>query len=1074
MKRLFITLPIWCVAHLLAGQNIATVQGIVKDAVTLQPLNGVSVTALNSKTAVLTAYNGFFKLQVVYPDTLLFTHINYQPYKVVVTAAGMLPEILLQPAEKSLEEVTINTGYQQLKPNEVNGSFTVVSNEKLNEQKGITILDRLNGVTPGLLFKAGKKTSSVNTTSLLSVRGESTINGVLDPLIILDNFPYDGDINNINPNDVESVTVLKDAAATSIYGAKGGNGVIIITTKKGTYNMKPAVEISTAAIIIPRPNLYRYSNLSVNDFINMEAYLFNQGYYNSKIGSFFRESISPAVEVFLNRKNGMISAQDSARVINYLKAGDTRAAYNSLYNTNTITLQNSFSVRGGSQYLAWMLGGNYDNTTNYDRSVNRRVNFRFNNRFKLGTKLVLEAAANYTNVTGITGSPAFNSIRFNNVALPYLRFWDEAGNAVAVAKDYQKTYTDTAGAGRLLNWNYYPALEPGFIDNRTGREDIVGMLGLTATIINGLTLSVTYQYQRQNNTQQIYYDAQSYYARDLVNRFTQLGSDAAADLFRVPKGGIKLSTLSNETAQNGRAQLTYNRHWTGPLTSLSGMAGMELRNLVTEGSTNSLYGYSESPVRSVPVDYNTRYPVIITGFEAAIPNPPSIKPITTNRYVSAYCNLAARFYDRFLINASLRKDAANTFGLKTNDKWNPFWSSGIGWELSRERFFHWRLFNYLKLKATLGTSGIVNANKTADALVSFTNDYITNFLSGQVFTLNNPNLRWEKSKQIDVGLEFATRGNRVTGTIDYYNKKGKDLYGTAPFNYTAWGGSNTMEVNIANMEGNGFDIAVNAVILKKKVQYSSGIIFNYNQSKTTQYLGPDANKIALILGDGNLIVPLLGKPLYSIAAYKWGGLNAAGDPQGFVNGVLSTDYLAIRQEANEKGIAGNIIYMGPANPVFYGAWNHSLQWKGLMVTVNLQYKLGYYFRRSSLNYQTLYTTGIGNSEYQNRWQQAGDETVTNVPARVYTSYPQFIQRNSFYESAEINVLRGDHIRLQYINLLYGWSFKHAIIKTAILNFNVANLGIIWRKNKYGLDPDFDYTSTIPPRPQFTIGLAAGF
>ncbi|MBO9573058.1 MAG: TonB-dependent receptor, partial [Chitinophagaceae bacterium] len=669
---------------------------------------------------------------------------------------------------------------------------------------------------------------------------------------------------------------------------------------------------------------------------------------------------------------------------------------------------------------------------------------------------------------------SYNSVRVGNMTIPYLSFLDATGSPIAVATDYRTDYTDTVGQGRLLSWNYYPGIDYKFVKDKITKEDLIASFAVTAKIIRGLNLSVNFQYQKQNSTQNKLFGEESYYARNLVNRFAQLGKTDLTDTFRVPKGGVQLNTISRELSQNGRAQLSYDRTWNGIVTSISTLAGMELRNIVTNGSNYSIYGYHDDPEGSIPVDYNTFYRTSITRSLAQIPNPPKINPVNTNRYVSLYWNVAMSFYNRFSINSSLRRDAANIFGLKTNDKWNPFWSSGVGWEISKEKFFSKNLFSYLKLKATLGTSGIVNPNKTADAIVSYSDDETTGYLKGSISSINNPNLKWEKSKQVNVGADFIYKNNRITGSIEYYIKKGKDLYGPAPFNYTAWGGSNIVEMNVANMQSSGIDATFNFVIIDRALKYNTTVIFNLNKTKTTQYFGPGSEVLSRLLSDGNMITPVVGKPLYAIAAYKWGGLDDKGDPRGYLNGQLSTDYNAIRNEANTKGINGNIIYIGPANPVVYGAWNHSVRWKGLELSCNLLYKLGYYFRKTSLNYQSLYFSGTGHSEYAMRWRQPGDEHSTNVPAMVYTNYPQFIARNTFYQSSEIQVLPGDHMRLQYINLAYTRNFHGVFVKDATISFNAANLGIIWRKNKYAIDPDFDYTSTVPVKPQFTFGIRTGF
>src|SRR6185437_11735787 len=157
-----------------------------------------------------------------------------------------------------------------------------IDNKTLSLQAGTNILDRLNGVASGILFDYSKNTSD-NKKLNFNVRGLSTINGPQDPLIVVDNFPYEGDINNINPNNVESITILKDAAAASIWGTRAGNGVIVITTKKGKFGEPLKIGFNSNMIVQQKPDLYYLPQLSTADYIGMEQFLFNQGYFDDNI-----------------------------------------------------------------------------------------------------------------------------------------------------------------------------------------------------------------------------------------------------------------------------------------------------------------------------------------------------------------------------------------------------------------------------------------------------------------------------------------------------------------------------------------------------------------------------------------------------------------------------------------------------------------------------------------------------------------------------------------------------------------------------------------------------------------------
>ncbi len=170
---------------------------------------------------------------------------------------------------------------------------------------------------------------------------------------------------------------------------------------------------------------------------------------------------------------------------------------------------------------------------------------------------------------------------------------------------------------------------------------------------------------------------------------------------------------------------------------------------------------------------------------------------------------------------------------------------------------------------------------------------------------------------------------------------------------------------------------------------------------------------------------MVGYPLYAIAAYRWAGLSSSGDPQGFLNGHISTDYNSISILSADSGIAaeGSVVYVGPASPVYFGSFINEFSWKGFFASVNISYKMGYYFRKPAFTSGSLIEAGYAPAEYTKRWQQPGDELKTNVPALVYTDYPQFSSRDEFYLYSEVNVQKADNIRLQYVNLGYTFSGK---------------------------------------------------
>lgn len=295
------------------------VKGKVTDA-NGSPLPGATIKIKNGKTLATTNTNGEFEIANVADSTVLqVSFIGYQTKEIMVTNVSYL-NISLDKNSNQLNEVAvISTGYQTIPKERATGSFEQVSNEQINRKTGTDILSRLDGYTTILFDKR-------NSTANLQIRGLSTLTqGISQPLIILDNFPYQGDINDINPNDVADITLLKDAAAASIWGARAGNGVIVINTKKASFNKPVQVSFNSNISITGKPNLFDIPILSSSDFIDLEVQLFNKGAFDNKISDTYGyPALTPVQNILNNRRLGIISSLDSASQINALRKNDVR------------------------------------------------------------------------------------------------------------------------------------------------------------------------------------------------------------------------------------------------------------------------------------------------------------------------------------------------------------------------------------------------------------------------------------------------------------------------------------------------------------------------------------------------------------------------------------------------------------------------------------------------------------------------------------------------------------------------------------------------------------------------------
>jgi len=1004
-----------------------------------------------------------------FPDTLTISAFGYFTTSRIirkVSDAEHPIKIILIPDIKDLGQIEINTGYQKVRPNEINGTVSVIDEKQLNARTGANILDRIIGQSSGVLLNVGKSNGNPQNKTGISVRGLGTINGPLDPLIVLDGFIYDGDIANINPFDIENISILKDASAASIWGARAGNGVIVITSKKGRVNQARTITFTANTTLRALPDLTNVSQMSSADYIDVEKLLFGKGYYDTQIATGY-QSLTPAVELLLAQRSGKISSQQANLELEKLKTVDLRKEYLDEFYTNALTQQYGLNIRGGSPVHAYTVSGAYDKVKEQNFAQSNRYNLRVTDEFKLYERLSLSTIL-YINSSGSrSGAPEYGLLSYANRQVPYLRLRNDNGEALPWAQIYRLSFTDTLGKGKLLDWNYYPTEEYKHSYINSDRRDVFGSIMLKYKILDYLSVDLSYQQQSQTSKVSYVSDAESYYARNLVNSFSQISPSTGTVKYNIPRGGNLRTTEENLNSATGRFQLNLNKLF--GVHSLNVIAGTEARQSDTQGSSNMFYGYQEDPLSFSNVDYTGIYQDLVTGNSMQIGSGDALSSLKY-RFISMYANVGYTYRGRYTFSGSIRRDGSNIFGANTNNRWNPLWSAGLGWTISDEGFYHLDWLPVLRLTGTFGYSGNVDLTKTALPVAVYGTNAVLGLPFARIRSINNPDLRWEKLSQLNITLNFASKGQRVNGSVSYFLKKGSDLYGLANYDYTTWGSSGQLTRNVANMEGYGVDVELHSKNLTSGLlSWNTDLYYNFNRNITTKYLEKNINALASLLGGGNTINPIVGKPLYAISAYKWGGLDASGNPQGFVDGKLSTDYAAILKEANLSG--ENLKYFGAASPQHYGSLINTLRYKSFGISVNISYRLGYYAVKKTIEYSSLLNSGVGHADFANRWQKPGDEAFTTVPSFIY---PLNSARDSFYLLAEPNVIRADNLRLEYVN--FSWLVNTVKWKFPFRNLdfflNASNLGLIWKADSSVADPD--YPNQVLATKAYTLGLRGTF
>lgn len=569
----------WCL--LCAGQSKIT--GTIYEKETGNPVSSATVRLVKSGTAILTDDKGAFALMADGGgDTLWVRHIGFLDARIPLRLKQDNYTVYLESDPNTLEEVEVNTGYYQVPKERATGSFIHVDNRQLNRAMGANILQRLEGLVPGVQFLNGGGESATD----IRVRGLSTIESDETPLIVVDNFPYEGSIGNIDPNTVESITVLKDAAAASIWGARAGNGVIVITTKKPGSDGRVRISLNSNFNIGERPDLtYAKDWLPSQTVMDIERRRFELGHYAFADN----QTTRLYVDYLKQHDDGLLTDAELQSLEQVLRTADTRKeAMEHLYRRSGFQ-QYALNVTGnGERYGYNITAGYHGNNSDLVGNEGRRMNLGVHNRFSPNEHMEIGLGIDYVGQQSVADGIAYNDLSQGGRISPYLRLSEDDGTAAAVpVANLRPYYTAQAEANGLLDWLYRPLEERGLRENASFSQELRLNGDMAIKLFDGLTVNAIYQYVNGKSRAESHYLKESYYVRNLVNTFTQPNGTYA-----IPYNGILRTGNPQERYSHfARGQLKYetafhDRH------HINVLAGMEVRHSQIEQFPASvLYNY---------------------------------------------------------------------------------------------------------------------------------------------------------------------------------------------------------------------------------------------------------------------------------------------------------------------------------------------------------------------------------------------------------------------------------------------------------------------------------------------------
>lgn len=1039
-----------------ADQKEPEEQGIISGTIKNKsgvPLVAVSIQLGPIQMATVTNDQGEYRFKQV-PKGFYTMHISCIGYvaqekKVYVSEKGgaLYVDFVLDETESWLGDIVVNSGYQTFSASQSAGAYAKPDMEVFKDRTtSMNVLQRLDGLVPGLTVN---NAPSAATTPIL-IRGLTSINSNKSPLVVVDGVPLDN-IATLNPQDVADITVLKDASAASIWGARAANGVIVITTQKGSKNEKLQIRYDGFANFQGKPDLDYYPVLSSQAFIQAAKDIFSPELYPWATVSAYNGlgsiGVPPHNQILYDQYRGLISEKQANQRLDSLASLNNKDQIRDIWYRPALLTHHTLSVKGGGKAYSFYGSVAYTGTkTNRPGEKNNSYKINARQDFHLNKHLDLYLITDLTNRT--TSTP--RNIDVDNRFLPYQMFEDGAGNPLSIA--YVKQLSDSTRRAfeqqSGIGLDYNPLLERkyGYTDYDLLAARIT--TGITAKLAKGLNFNGVYGFFRTAEKTKSFDDNRSYLVRSEAVQFTVPATTAGGHpVHYLPVTGGRYS-LSNANQKNWtvRNQLSYDRSWDNDQHRLSLLAGQEAQEQFVVNSNTLIRGYDEMLQTYPPIDYAT---LSSTGIAAPVmPNNGSRSRLGADgpfretesrvRFTSYYGTMGYTYSKRYTLNGSIRLDKSNLFGKDRSMQDKPVWSLGGRWDISKEAFWGTSaFFRDLSLRLSYGLTGnspIPGTAASYDILGAASGSALPGNTGLTIVTPANAALTWESSRTLNAGIDFGLLdNNRITGSVDFYSKHTDNLIGQMDVN--PFSGFSTVVGNFGNMHNTGLEVAVRSLNMEAgKFRWISRLALSYNKNKITRLNQPapiatGAQKASAIY--------LAGYPAFAAFAYDFTGLDQLGDPEIRLH---SGD---ITKERNVTA-PEDILYMGTYQPVWNGGLSNIFIFGGFELSANIIYNLGNVMRRDVNGFYAgnglipmlannalqsgdlRFRSGNVPAEFADRWQKPGDEMHTHVPSWVPENSINDSRRDiRYYTQGDINILSASFIKLRDITL--AWELPKALV-----------------------------------------------
>lgn len=1061
MKRLLTYLLLLICCQQLAAQERTITGKILDGSLPDEPLIGATIAIGDGKlqNGTVTDYNGEFTLKVP-QDTKVLTvrYLGYENGKITLVDGTDHYVVTLKSASHSIKEVVV-TGYQKIDRRKLTASVSQlnISDESVGAIKNID--QALGGQIAGL--STLPSTGAPGAPVKIRIRGTASINGTQEPLWVLDGIPLEGtdipnidnlnDVNDIyqtsiaglNPTDIDNITVLKDAAATAIYGARAANGVIVITTKRGKES-RPIVNFNTRLTFSPKVDINRLNLLNASEKVDLELALFASNYEYRQHKGGVANILDKLNEFNAYRAGGWNALSATAQQqINDLRSINTD--WNDILFRNVFNQEYNASVSGGSDRASYYASAGYYDEQGIVKGVeNNRYNFTLKGTFKINKKLTLGAsifANQRKQASFLTDTGGFtNPVYYSREANPYFQPFKADGSY-----NY-----DTNVQGRESNAPDFNIFEERANTSKRRRDySIMSIIDAEYKINSDLKLTSQFGYQFDNYNLCRYQGGDSYAMRKEKEYATYMTSSGVQQTI-FPEGGANKTTDSYRRQWLWKAMAEYN-HRFAKYHDVELMLGTEVRHNITQSTSSNAYGYDARTL--------TTKPVVFPSQSIAERYPLHQETRLENAYVSWYATGSYTYHYRYTLGASVRFDGSDVFGVAKKYRYLPLYSVSALWRVSEEKWMQpltW--ISDLRLRASYGLQG--NIDKSTSPYLIGTIDKASILGKNETIiaaeTAPNPNLKWEKTSNVNLGLEAAFLDSRIHFSVDYYHRKSSDLIGIRMLPLETGFASTT--INWASMKNDGWELSLS----------TRNIVTHDFHWTTNLNLGFNTNKIINESVAQNSTYPSRqGYPVGALFAYKTAGLDSEGYPLFLAadgSKVSAANFFKLNRYGASQLTAeqqrAQYTYMGSTDPKCSGGLINNFEYRNWQLGVNFMFNLGMKVRVQPSYSPTYFDRGLNtNRDILSRWTATNTggtfaALMVSTPARLaeYTRYAEY----NTYSMLDIWVRNSSYARMQSLRLGYKlpkkWLARFGI-SSASLSLEGRNLLVIASNYNNYLDPE---------------------